>query len=70
MKKQLLNMCFSFDWNREIFTCEKSYYKWTQYFFLKLYEKGLAYQDESTVFWDPVDKTGHLFIRLNETILD
>lgn len=46
MKIQLLQLGFNFDWNREISTCDPTYYKWTQYIFLKLFEKGLAYQSK------------------------
>ncbi|CAN8007614.1 unnamed protein product, partial [Ixodes pacificus] len=57
MKKQLKDMNFNFDWEREISTCNPNYYKWTQYLFLKLYEKGLVYRKNSVVHWDPVDRT-------------
>lgn len=57
MKSLMEEMNFSFDWNREFATCDSDYYKWTQFFFLKLYEKGLVYRQESFVNWDPVDKT-------------
>ena len=50
-KKQLKSLGFSFDWNREINTTDPSYYKWTQWIFLKLYEKGLAYKKEMAVNW-------------------
>ncbi|XP_059045679.1 leucine--tRNA ligase-like, partial [Achroia grisella] len=46
MRKQLLQLGLNFDWSREISTCEPQYYKWTQYIFLKLFEKGLAYQSK------------------------
>lgn len=46
MKNQLEKLGFNFDWKREISTCNPSYYKWTQYIFLKLFEKGLAYQSK------------------------
>ncbi|KAK2090998.1 hypothetical protein P7K49_030282 [Saguinus oedipus] len=46
-----------FDWLVEITTCLPDYYKWTQYLFIKLYEAGLAYQEEALVNWDPVDQT-------------
>jgi leucyl-tRNA synthetase len=48
---------FSFDWSREISTCEPDYYKWTQFIFLQLFEKGLAYQKEVPVNWCPALKT-------------
>ncbi|XP_041975522.1 probable leucine--tRNA ligase, mitochondrial [Aricia agestis] len=57
MKEQLLQLGFDFDWDREFSTCDPKYYKWTQYIFLKLFEKGLAYQSRAKVNWDPVDKT-------------
>ncbi|KAM3967920.1 LOW QUALITY PROTEIN: leucyl-tRNA synthetase, mitochondrial [Aphomia sociella] len=57
MKQQLLQLGFNFDWNREMSTCDPQYYKWTQYIFLKLFEKGMAYQSKAKVNWDPVDKT-------------
>lgn len=46
MKRQLLQLGFNFDWNREFSTCDPQYYKWTQYIFLKLLENGLAYQSK------------------------
>ncbi|XP_068626458.1 leucine--tRNA ligase, mitochondrial [Battus philenor] len=57
MKNQLSNLGFNFNWEKEISTCDPNYYKWTQYIFLKLFEKGLAYQNKARVNWDPVDKT-------------
>ncbi|XP_077535336.1 leucyl-tRNA synthetase, mitochondrial [Haemaphysalis longicornis] len=57
MKKQLKDLNFNFDWSRELSTCDPSYYKWTQYLFLKLYEKGLVYRKNAVVQWDPVDQT-------------
>jgi len=53
MKKQLKRMGFSYDWNREISTCEPNYYRWEQLFFLWMYEKGLAYKKTSLVNWCP-----------------
>ena len=50
-KKQLKSLGFSFDWSREVNTTDPSYYKWTQWIFLKLYEKGLAYKKEMAVNW-------------------
>ena len=46
MKKQLEDLNCSFDWSREFSTCDPLYYKWTQYIFLKMYERGLVYQKE------------------------
>ncbi|KAF7987914.1 hypothetical protein HCN44_003777 [Aphidius gifuensis] len=57
MKEQLKRMGCDFDWQRELTTCDKNYYKWTQELFLKLYKKNLTYQNESYVNWDPIDKT-------------
>ncbi|KAJ8925000.1 hypothetical protein NQ315_001165 [Exocentrus adspersus] len=57
MKKQLKELGCSFDWDREIATCDPEYYKWTQDLFLKLYDAGLVYQKEALVNWDPVDQT-------------
>ena len=53
MKKQLKRMGFSYDWRREIATCDPSYYKWEQLFFIKMYERGLAYRSFSEVNWCP-----------------
>lgn len=57
MKRQLKRMGFSYDWDREFATCDASYYKWEQLFFLKMYEKGLAYKRRSTVNWCEICKT-------------
>ncbi|KAF5300682.1 hypothetical protein FQA39_LY11044, partial [Lamprigera yunnana] len=57
MKKQLQELKCSFDWDREIATCDSSYYKWTQVLFLSLFKNGLAYRKKAYVNWDPVDKT-------------
>lgn len=57
---------FSFDWSREISTCDPSYYKWTQFIFLKLFEKGLAYQKEVPVNWCPTLKT----VLANDEVID
>jgi len=51
MKKQLKKLGFSYDWSREMATCDVSYYRWEQLFFLKMYEKGLAYKKSSYVNW-------------------
>jgi leucyl-tRNA synthetase len=51
MKKQLKEMGFSYDWDRELSTCEPEYYRWEQLFFLLMYEKGLAYKKSSIVNW-------------------
>jgi leucyl-tRNA synthetase len=56
-KKQLSQMGFGYDWDREINSSDPDYYKWTQWLFLLLFNKGLAYQKESLQWWCPVDKT-------------
>ena len=63
---QLQRLGFSYDWSREIATCDPKYYKWTQFLFLKLYEKGLAYQKEVPVNWCPGLKT----VLANEEVVD
>ncbi|GJQ87681.1 hypothetical protein Trydic_g17499 [Trypoxylus dichotomus] len=57
MKGQLEQLGCSFDWDRELSTCDADYYRWTQDLFLKLYDAGLVYQRKAQVNWDPVDKT-------------
>src|SRR4030066_580842 len=57
MRNQLKRMGFSYDWDREFATCDVSYYKWEQLFFLRMYEKGLAYKKRSTVNWCEICKT-------------
>ncbi len=56
-KQQLIQMGFSYDWSREIDSTDPKYYRWTQWFFLLLLRRGLAYQQESLQWWCPVDKT-------------
>jgi leucyl-tRNA synthetase len=65
-KKQLMQMGFSYDWSREIDSTDPKYYKWTQWFFLLLFKRGLAYQKEALVNWDPVEKT----VLANEQVID
>lgn len=65
-RRQLKIFGFGFDWSREISTCEPSYYKWTQFIFTKLYEKGLAYQKEVPVNWCPALRT----VLANEEVID
>jgi leucyl-tRNA synthetase len=65
-RRQLKSLGFSFDWSREISTCDPSYYKWTQYIFSKLHEQGLAYQKEVPVNWCPELKT----VLANEEVVD
>ncbi len=57
MRDQLERLGCTFDWERELSTCDPSYYRWTQAFFVRLAEAGLAYQREAVVNWDPVDQT-------------
>ncbi|XP_076802547.1 putative leucine--tRNA ligase, mitochondrial [Clavelina lepadiformis] len=57
MKQQMMDLNLCFDWDAEISTCHPSYYIWTQYLFVKLFEAGLAYRKKALVNWDPVDKT-------------
>ena len=56
-KNQLTQMGFSYDWSREFASSDPEYYRWTQWFFLMLFKRGLAYQKESLQWWCPVDKT-------------
>jgi leucyl-tRNA synthetase len=66
MKHQFNRMGFAYDWKREISTCKPDYYKWEQWFFLQLLEKGLVYQEEAEVNWDPIDET----VLANEQVID
>lgn len=65
-RRQLKSFGCSYDWTREISTCEPSYYKWTQFIFLKLFEKGLAYQKEVPVNWCPELRT----VLANDEVVD
>ncbi|MCV2883978.1 leucine--tRNA ligase [Aestuariibacter sp. AA17] len=66
MKGQLKSLGFGYDWDREIATCKPDYYKWEQWFFTRLYEKGLVYKKNATVNWDPIDQT----VLANEQVID
>ena len=66
MKKQLNRMGLSYDWEREVTTCSPEYYKWNQWFFLKMLEKGLAYRKYSYVNWCPSCAT----VLANEQVID
>jgi len=57
MKSQMQRMGFGYDWSREISTCEPEYYRWNQWFFLKMYQRGLAYQKEALLNWCPECQT-------------
>ena len=66
MKKQMMAMGLAIDWSREIATCSPEYYKWNQWLFLKMLEKGIAYRKTQVVNWDPVDQT----VLANEQVID
>jgi leucyl-tRNA synthetase len=66
MKKQLMSLGFAIDWEREFATCTPEYYRWEQWLFTRLYEKGLVYKKLGTVNWDPVDQT----VLANEQVID
>lgn len=66
MRQQLKRLGNAYDWRREFATCDAHYYRWEQWLFLKLYEKGLVYRKKSVVNWDPVDQT----VLANEQVVD
>ncbi len=66
MKQQLQAMGLAIDWSREIAACDPSYYRWNQWLFLKMLEKGIAYRKTQVVNWDPVDQT----VLANEQVID
>ncbi|SOE55355.1 leucyl-tRNA synthetase [Burkholderia sp. D7] len=66
MKKQMQSMGLAIDWSREIASCKPEYYKWNQWLFLKMLEKGIAYKKTGTVNWDPEDQT----VLANEQVID
>lgn len=66
MRKQLGKLGCSFDWNRELSTCDPNYYRWTQWIFLQMLKDGMAFQREALVNWDPVDQT----VLANEQVSD
>ncbi|HKB60027.1 MAG TPA: leucine--tRNA ligase [Gallionellaceae bacterium] len=66
MKQQLKSLGFAIDWSRELATCKPDYYKWNQWLFLRMLEKGIAYKKTQVVNWDPVDQT----VLANEQVID
>ncbi|HKA39528.1 MAG TPA: leucine--tRNA ligase, partial [Burkholderiales bacterium] len=66
MKGQLKSLGFAIDWSRELATCQPAYYRWNQWLFLRMLEKGLVYKKSGIVNWDPVDKT----VLANEQVID
>jgi leucyl-tRNA synthetase len=66
MKKQLKSLGFAIDWDRELATCKPDYYRWNQWLFLRMLEKGIAYKKTGVVNWDPVDQT----VLANEQVID
>jgi len=66
MKRQLKLLGFSYDWSREVATCDPEYYRWNQWIFLKMYEKGIAYRKKAVVNWCPHDET----VLANEQVIE
>ena len=66
MKQQLKSLGFAIDWERELATCQPEYYKWNQWLFLRMLERGIAYKKTQVVNWDPVDQT----VLANEQVID
>jgi leucyl-tRNA synthetase len=66
MRGQLQRLGYGYDWTREVTTCRPEYYRWEQWLFTKLFEKGLVYRKDSVVNWDPVDQT----VLANEQVID
>ena len=66
MKRQMQAMGLAIDWSREVATCDPTYYKWNQWLFLKMLERGIAYRKTQVVNWDPVDQT----VLANEQVID
>jgi len=66
MRSQLKQLGFGYDWERELATCDPEYYRWEQWFFTRLFEKGMVYKKTAVVNWDPVDQT----VLANEQVID
>ncbi|MFI4918276.1 MAG: leucine--tRNA ligase [Legionellales bacterium] len=66
MKEQFLRLGNAYDWRRELTTCDPEYYRWEQWFFIRLFEKGMVYKKNAVVNWDPVDQT----VLANEQVVD
>jgi leucyl-tRNA synthetase len=66
MKRQLRSLGFAIDWSRELATCHPHYYRWNQWLFVRMLERGLVYRKSGTVNWDPVDQT----VLANEQVID
>jgi leucyl-tRNA synthetase len=66
MRKQLRSLGFAIDWKRELATCDPSYYRWNQWLFLRMLERGVAYKKTGVVNWDPADQT----VLANEQVID
>ena len=66
MRRQLQSLGFAIDWSRELATCSPDYYRWNQWLFLRMLEKGIAYKKTQVVNWDPVDQT----VLANEQVID
>ena len=66
MRGQMQRLGYAYDWTREVTTCRPEYYRWEQWLFVKMFEKGLVYRKNSVVNWDPVDQT----VLANEQVID